>query len=72
MSQADASDFLERVSGLLGFLLPCYEKEGKAYMSVAVGCTGGKHRSVVIAEELATVIRGLGYDAAAFHRDVER
>lgn len=72
MSQPEALEFLERVSGLLGFLLPCYEMEGRAYMSVAVGCTGGKHRSVVLVEELANVIRGLGYDAALFHRDVDR
>ncbi len=72
LAQPDARVFLDKVSSLLEFLLPGYEVEGKAYMSVAVGCTGGKHRSVVIAEELAATIRGLGYDAATFHRDVDR
>ena len=72
LAQPDSRVFLDKVSSLLEFLLPSYEVEGKAYMSVAVGCTGGKHRSVVIAEELAAAIRGLGYDAATFHRDVDR
>ncbi len=45
--------FLERFQNLLDYLLPLYEREGKAYLTIAVGCTGGKHRSVVIAEKLA-------------------
>ncbi len=72
LAQEGSHGFLDKAGDLLAFLLPSYEKEGKTYMSVAVGCTGGKHRSVVIAEELAGAIRTLGFDVAVFHRDVER
>ena len=67
-----ATEFLGRLDDLLGFLLPCYVREGKSYISVAVGCTGGRHRSVVLAEELAARIRKQGFGAAVFHRDIGR
>ncbi|HMC39638.1 MAG TPA: RNase adapter RapZ [Acidimicrobiales bacterium] len=67
-----AAEFIERVDDLLGFLLPCYAQEGKSYMGVAIGCTGGRHRSVVLAEEIAGRIRKRGYGAAVFHRDISR
>ena len=72
LEQAEAREFEDRVDDMLGFLLPCYVKEGKSYMSVAVGCTGGRHRSVVLAEELAARIRDRGFGAAVFHRDIAR
>ena len=72
MGQPEARDFMDRVDDLLAFLLPCYIKEGKAYMSVAVGCTGGQHRSVALSEELARRIRAHGYGATVFHRDIGR
>ena len=72
LGQDEALDFMERVDDLLAFLLPCYIKEGKAYMSVAVGCTGGQHRSVALAEELAGRIRAHGYASTVFHRDIAR
>ncbi len=62
--------FLERFSELLTYLLPLYEKEGKAYLSVAVGCTGGRHRSVVVVEELKKQLDTAGYQLAVRHRDV--
>jgi UPF0042 nucleotide-binding protein len=68
----EAAEFLGRVDELLGFLLPCYAKEGKSYMGVAVGCTGGRHRSVVLVEELVERIRIRGFGAAVFHRDISR
>ena len=68
----EAVEFVTRVDDLLGFLLPCYAKEGKSYMGVAVGCTGGRHRSVVLAEELAARIRTRGFAASVFHRDIAR
>jgi RNase adapter protein RapZ len=68
----EAVEFVDRVDDLLGFLLPSYAKEGKSYMGVAVGCTGGRHRSVVLAEELAGRIRERGFGAAVFHRDIAR
>jgi UPF0042 nucleotide-binding protein len=67
-----AAEFVNRIDDLLGFLLPCYVKEGKSYIGVAVGCTGGRHRSVVLVEEIAGRIRERGYGAAVFHRDVAR
>ncbi|HET9076937.1 MAG TPA: RNase adapter RapZ [Acidimicrobiales bacterium] len=72
LGQPEAGEFLDRIDGLLAFLLPCYTKEGKAYMSVAVGCTGGQHRSVALAEEIARRIRGQGFAASVFHRDIHR
>jgi UPF0042 nucleotide-binding protein len=53
LDNADAREFLARAEGLLTFLLPRAEREGKAYLTVAVGCTGGRHRSVAVVQELA-------------------
>jgi UPF0042 nucleotide-binding protein len=64
--------FFERLSSLIRFLLPLYEAEGKAYLTVGVGCTGGRHRSVVIAEALAGELRRAGREVNVEHRDVER
>ena len=72
LEQPEARQFEAHVDELLGFLLPCYVKEGKSYMSVAVGCTGGRHRSVALAEDLAGRIREQGYGAVVFHRDIAR
>jgi RNase adapter protein RapZ len=65
-----AQEFLQDYAALLQKLLPCYVEEGKRYLTVAVGCTGGKHRSVVIAEDLAHRLQGLEYNCTAFHRDL--
>jgi RNase adapter protein RapZ len=72
LEQHEAVDFISRVDDLLGFLLPCYVNEGKSYLSVAIGCTGGRHRSVVIAEELARRIRSRGFQPVVYHRDIAR
>ena len=72
LSQPEAADFSSRVDDLLGFLLPCYVKEGKSYLTVAIGCTGGRHRSVVLAEEVARRIRDQGYEPVVYHRDLAR
>ena len=72
MASVEAVEFVDRVDDLLGFLLPCYAKEGKSYMGVAVGCTGGRHRSVVLVDELADRIRKRGFGASVFHRDMSR
>ncbi|CAB4857412.1 unannotated protein [freshwater metagenome] len=69
VSHADAQRFLTDVVGMLNWQIPVFAKEGKTYFSVAFGCTGGKHRSVAIAEEIAT---RLGGGVTVFHRDVER
>ncbi len=72
LGQEAAKEFVERVDDLLGFLLPAYDKEAKAYLTIAVGCTGGRHRSVALVEALAACIGERGYDPAVHHRDVGR
>jgi UPF0042 nucleotide-binding protein len=72
LSQPDAIEFLDRLDDLCAFLLPAYAKEGKSYLSIAIGCTGGQHRSVVIAEELAKRIAGHGFSPTVHHRDVAK
>jgi len=64
--------FLEKMFDLIGFTLPQYQREGKAYLTVAIGCTGGRHRSVTVAEDLITYLRGQGYRVAVLHRDAQR
>ncbi len=60
---------LNRIADLLTFLLPHYVKEGKSYLTIGIGCTGGQHRSVMITEELAKRLRKAGYAAKTVHRD---
>jgi RNase adapter protein RapZ len=72
LSQPDARAFLTELDALLTLTMPGYEQEGKAYLSIGVGCTGGRHRSVVISEQLAERLRGHGYHVSVHHRDVER
>ena len=67
-----AGEFLEKLQDLVGFLLPNYVEEGKTALVVAVGCTGGHHRSVAIAHALAAYIRGRGYPVTESHRDLGR
>ena len=67
-----AQGFLTRVDSLLELLLPAYLAEGKAYLTIAVGCTGGRHRSVAIASALAKRIASHGHHARVVHRDVDR
>jgi UPF0042 nucleotide-binding protein len=72
MSRQATTDFLERFEELLEVLVPGYLAEGKHYLTVAVGCTGGHHRSVVVAEEIAKMIQERGLSVAVEHRDVAR
>ncbi len=65
-------EFLRRVQGLLLYLLPHYIREGKSYLTVAFGCTGGRHRSVMLAEVVARTLKKKGYEARLLHRDAER
>ncbi len=62
--------FQEKMADLIQFALPQYEREGKAYLNIAIGCTGGRHRSVVLAEDLAAHLREAGLNVAVRHRDV--
>lgn len=72
LRQADAKEFVDRIDDLLAFLLPGYIKEGKSYLTVGVGCTGGRHRSVALAEEIALRLRARGYEPSVNHRDIDR
>lgn len=63
---------LERLGDLCRYLLPLYDQEGKAYLTIGIGCTGGRHRSVAIAEALATLLRRDGRELNVEHRDLER
>jgi UPF0042 nucleotide-binding protein len=72
LSQPQTAEFLDRLDHLLALLLPAYRAEGKAYLSIAVGCTGGRHRSVVLAEEIAARMKASGFAPSVSHRDVGR
>ena len=71
MQQGQTEIFLDKFTELINYLLPRYREEGKNYLTVAVGCTGGKHRSVVVTEQLKVQLSGLGYPVTAGHRDME-
>jgi len=70
LEQPDAVEFMERVEGLLEFLIPRFRAEGKSYVSIGVGCTGGRHRSVAISEALGKWLNDGGYRATVRHRDL--
>jgi len=72
LANPEATELLERLDQLFALVLPAYAREGKAYLSVAIGCTGGQHRSVVLAEELAGLMRQRGFEPRVHHRDISR
>jgi UPF0042 nucleotide-binding protein len=72
LNHPESKELLRRLEDFLRFVLPCYEREGKAYLTVAVGCTGGHHRSVTVAEELKRFLSGIGYAPTVVHRDLQR
>ena len=72
MSFSESRELRSRLEGLLKFLLPLYEREGKAYLTVAIGCTGGRHRSVMLVEALRSFLTGLGLSPIVRHRDLDR
>src|SRR5215470_7290438 len=71
-SQEEVQETLRRFTDLLSYLLPLYRREGKSYVTVGIGCTGGRHRSVMIANALARALGHEGFDAHASHRDVRK
>ena len=71
-SHEEVRETLQRFTDLLTYLLPLYKREGKSYVTVGIGCTGGRHRSVMIANALARALRRAGFDAHAAHRDVRK
>ncbi|QXE90709.1 RNase adapter RapZ [Geomonas subterranea] len=72
LKQKETEVFLERFRDMLEFLLPGYRREGKSYLSVSIGCTGGRHRSVAIAEELYHYFRQRNVNIKISHRDIEK
>jgi UPF0042 nucleotide-binding protein len=70
--QAAYGEFMERLRALLDVTVPGYVREGKAYLTIAIGCTGGRHRSVVVADDLAGYFRERGLPVAVEHRDLDR
>ena len=65
-------DFLDKLFPLLNHIVPLYRKEGKSYLTIGVGCTGGRHRSVSVGLVVAERLRGLGYEVNVKHRDILR
>lgn len=72
LESSETRGFLERSKILLDYLLPLYEKEGKSYFTLAVGCTGGRHRSVAVVERFAAELRDRGFRVQTRHRDIDR
>jgi len=72
LDRPETQEFVEKVDDLVRTLVPAYEREGKSYLTIALGCTGGRHRSVALAEELAGRLRSHGVTASVFHRDMDR
>ena len=72
LAQTSCQDFLQRFRDLLLYLLPQYQREGKSYLTIAVGCTGGRHRSVTIVENLRPFLIGEGVALKVCHRDIEK
>ncbi len=72
LGQEEATAFLAELDRLFALLLPAFVREGKAYLSIGIGCTGGRHRSVVIANALAEQLRPLGFSPRVHHRDLDR
>jgi RNase adapter protein RapZ len=72
LADSDALSFIEHVEGLLKFLLPLYQRERRSYLTIAIGCTGGRHRSVVIAGHLSERMAALGFQVGLKHRDIDK
>jgi len=72
LEQPETGPFLDQLRSLFALLLPAFAREGKSYLSIGVGCTGGRHRSVVIAAELGRLLDELGFPPTVHHRDLHR
>jgi UPF0042 nucleotide-binding protein len=71
-SESEVEETIKRFADLLAYLLPRFKREGKSYLTIGIGCTGGRHRSVMIAEALDKRIADLGYKTTVMHRDIEK
>ena len=68
--QPIAGEFIEKVTALLYLIIPAYVDEGRSYLTIGIGCTGGRHRSVAVAEALAAELRSTGWHPRVAHRDL--
>jgi UPF0042 nucleotide-binding protein len=71
-SESEVEDTIARFVDLLAYLLPRFQREGKSYLSVGVGCTGGRHRSVMVADAINRRLSEMGYKAKVMHRDIQK
>lgn len=71
-NQVEVQETIRRFTDLLEYLLPLYRREGKSYLTIGVGCTGGKHRSVMVANRLAKALKSDNFDVSVAHRDVQK
>jgi len=72
LERPEAEMFLDKVQSLLVDLVPAFQTGGRSYLSIAFGCTGGRHRSVAVAEEIGEILSQKGWEPRVFHRDIER
>ena len=72
LGQPETGEYLGELERLFRLTLPAYQREGKTYLSIAIGCTGGRHRSVAVAEALAGLLTSIGYEPTVRHRDRDR
>jgi UPF0042 nucleotide-binding protein len=72
LGQPETGQYLEELERLFRLTLPAYQREGKSYLSIAIGCTGGRHRSVAVAEAVASMLTRIGYEPSVRHRDRDR
>lgn len=72
MKHHETNELVRRIESLLEFVVPASQREGKSYLTIAVGCTGGRHRSVALVEELRGFLDRLGFPATIVHRDIDR
>jgi UPF0042 nucleotide-binding protein len=70
--QSEVTETIEKIDDLLLYLLPRYQREGKSYLTIGIGCTGGRHRSVMVANSIRDALRAKKFDAFATHRDVNK
>ncbi|HQZ95158.1 MAG TPA: RNase adapter RapZ [Pyrinomonadaceae bacterium] len=72
LDKPEVNETIDRFADLLLYLLPRYQREGKSYVTIGIGCTGGKHRSVMVANSLRKALRKAGFDTAVSHRDIQK
>ncbi len=72
MAEPEVTETMDRFIDLLLYLLPRYKREGKAYLTIGIGCTGGRHRSVMVANNIQKTLKKQGFDASVSHRDVQK